>query len=118
MARTTTIRKNRRKKEKSLWIGLIEVTPKAGNGSLGNAKGAYVNVVTFATSALSFKKRVIGALSEMNMNLVEFDPPEQLRARLFAKRVDKEIIQMAETARKLDSVVFGTFHTYISEGES
>jgi hypothetical protein len=118
MARITTTQKNRRKREKSLWIGLIEVTPNAGNESLGDAKGAYVNVVTFATSALSFKRRVIRALSEMDMNLVEFDPPEQLRARLFAKRVDKEIIHMAETASKLDSVVFGTFHTYSSEDES
>jgi len=58
------------------------------------------------------------ALSDMDMILVEFDPPEQLRDRLLMKKIDKEIFRMAETARKLDSVVFGTFHTYNSEHEN
>lgn len=116
MARTTTM--NRSKSGKTLWIGLIEVAPKAGNRSLCNAKGAFVDVVTFATDALSFKRRVIRALGKMDMNLIGFDPPQQLRGRFFEKRIGKEIIQMAETARKLDSVVFGTFHTYNSECES
>jgi hypothetical protein len=104
--------------EKSLWIGLIGIMPKPGNECFGGAQGAYVNVVTFATSAQSFKRKVKLALCDMDMILVEFDPPEQLRDRLLGKNVDKEIFRMAETAKKQDSVVFGTFHMYNSEGRT
>jgi hypothetical protein len=38
------------------------------------------------------------ALCDMDMILVEFDPPERLRDRLLGKNVDKEIFRMAETA--------------------
>jgi hypothetical protein len=104
--------------EKSLWIGLIEIIPKPGNECFGGAKGAYVNVITFAVSAISFKRKVKQALNELDLILVEFDLPEQLRDRFRGKKFTKEIFQMAETAMKQDSVVFGTFHTYNSEDEN
>lgn len=114
MARTTTIQKN---SEEALWIGLVGVIPNPGNKCFGDAKGAYVNVITSATNIESYREKVKQALNELGMSLSEVENPELLSKRLSKRKAGKEILQMAETATKLNSVVFGTFHTYNNEEE-
>ncbi len=108
----------RRSTRKEIWIGLVGVTPQPGNNLLGDAKGAYVNVLASATSAAKYTTKVKGALKEIGLNLIEIDDLEPLSERLSKWTVDEEIITMAQTVRKIDSVAFGTFYEYDSEDES
>ena len=103
---------------KEIWIGLVGVTPRPGNNLIGDAKGAYVNVLASAKSASEYTDKVERALDEVGLNLIEIENPEPLAERLSKWSVDEEIMMMAETVKKIDSVVFGTFYEYDSDDEA
>ncbi len=44
-------------KTKELWIGLVEVRPLEGCEVLEDAKGAFVNIVTWASNATEIKQK-------------------------------------------------------------
>lgn len=107
---------NKRKApQKDIWIGLVGVTPQPENDLLGDAKGAYVNVLASATSASEYTDKVKRALHEAGLSLIEIENPEPLSERLSKWSVDEEIMTMAETVRRIDSVTFGTFYKYENE---
>lgn len=91
------------------------MAPRPGNNILGRAKGAYVNVLASATNAFEYTDKVKQALDEAGLNLLEIENPEPLSERLSAWTVDEEIITMAKTVRKIDSVTFGTFYKFENE---
>lgn len=97
---------------RKVWIGLVGVESHPGNDLLGDARGAYVNVVTLASSVSDYTDRVRAAVNELGLRLTEIENPEPLSRRTAKYAVNEEILTMANTARKLDSVTFGTFYPY------
>ena len=58
--------KDARSKKKAVWIGMVEVRPLDGKSEiLGDTKGAFVNIVTWASDAEEYRRNaelVIGDL--------------------------------------------------------
>jgi hypothetical protein len=105
-----------RLKEKQLWIGLVEVRPLNKEGAiLDDAKGAFVNIVTWAFDAEDYRRNaetVIGGLGGLFVSeVVAPEPVETRRAR--AVVFDEEIEDMISRAEgNSNAIIYGTFHTF------
>jgi len=104
-------------KGKQLWIGMVEV--RASNGGsdvLGTTKGAFVNVVTWASGAAEFRRHaelVMNTLGKLFViDVVDPEPVETRRARTKG-HFEEDIEDMISRARtNPDAIIYGTFHTY------
>ena len=96
----------------SLWKTLVGTLQRPGVSFLGDAKGAYVNVVASAADLADLEQKVKQALDELGLDLIEMDDAEVLPLVLSKARVSEEILKMAKTVEKLDSVTFGTFYVF------
>jgi len=95
-----------------LWKTLVGTVQRPGVSFLGEAKGAYVNVVVSAADISELEQKVKLALDELGLDLIEMDEAEVLPLALSKARVSEEVLTMAKTVRKLDSVAFGTFYVF------
>ena len=95
-----------------LWKILVGTIQRPGVSFLGEAKGAYVNVVASAADLSELEQKVKLALDELGLELIEMDDAEVLPLTLSKARISEEVITMAKTVRKLDSVAFGTFYVF------
>jgi len=101
--------------DEEVWIGRVEVVPHAGNEILGDAPGAYSNVLARASSVPEYRAKVVAALTEEGLNVVEIEDAEPLRERQTRFQVPDAILAIAEGAPK--RVVWDTFYIFESEGE-
>jgi hypothetical protein len=103
-------------KKKEVWIGLVEVRAlNGGNEILGDTKGAFVNIVTWASSAEDYKRNaetVIGDLGGLFVSDVL--TPEPVKTRRVKKVVfEEEIEDMISRAEgNPNAIIYGTFHTF------
>jgi hypothetical protein len=104
--------------KKQLWIGLVEVRPMNGKSeTLDGAKGAFVNIVTWATDAEQFKRNAELVIRELDgalcvCEVVNPEPVETRRARdrgPFEEDME-DIISRAE--RNPNAIIYGTFHLF------
>jgi hypothetical protein len=95
-----------------LWKTLVGTVQRPGVSFLGEARGAYVNVVASAADLSELQQKVKLALDELGLDLIEMDDAEVLPVVLSKARVSEEVITMAKTVRKVDSVAFGTFYVF------
>ena len=96
-----------------IWIGLAEVIPAKGSRSLDGAKGAFVNVVGWASSNTDFHTRVEEAAVSLDMQLLALEDAEPFSQRHAKWDVDELILQMVGTAQEHEKdIVFGTFHLW------
>lgn len=56
-----------------VWIGLVGVVPLNDCELLSPEEGAYVNFLTLARSDSEYRAKVIGALSDYQLTLLEFE---------------------------------------------
>jgi hypothetical protein len=101
--------------EKQLWIGLVEVRALGENKILGNTKGAFVNIVTWAFNAEDYRRNaetVIGNLG--GLFVAEVVAPEPVEARRARNVVfDEEIEDIISRAKgNPNAIIYGTFHTF------
>lgn len=104
-------------KQKQLWIGMVEVRPMNGKSEiLGDTKGAFVNIVTWASDAEQYKRNadlIIGKLGGLCVcEVVDPEPVETRRARMgghFEEDVE-EMISRAEG--NPNAIIYGTFHMF------
>ena len=103
-----------------LWKALVGAVQRGGVSFLGEAKGAYVNVVASAADLSELEQKVKLALDELGLDLIEIDDAVVLPLTLSEAHISEEVLTMAKTVRKLDSVAFGTFYVFdeTSGGES
>ena len=98
---------------RQLWIGLVEVRPLVGkNEILGDAKGAFVNIVTWATDRTEYRRNaelVIGDLGLFVAELVNADPVHVRRKTGFEEEIE-EIIARAQD--NPNAIIYGIFHTF------
>jgi len=95
-----------------VWIGVVGVVPREGCDLLSPDKGAFVNFLTLATSEPEYRAKVVGALSDYRLDLVEF---QDVRPFSRSEEPSEEILLIAaelEEARDFQHVRFATFHTF------
>jgi hypothetical protein len=76
-------------------------------------KGAYVNVVAWASSKQEFAERVKQTATELDCLLLELESIKPLEERMEESDYPEELINMQTTARRQrKDVVFGAFHIW------
>lgn len=79
-------------------------------------KGAYVNIVAWASSDEEFGNRVKGAASDLDCILLELQDVQLLDQRMEEPDYPEELIEMRATAqRQMDDIVFGDFHVWFED---
>jgi hypothetical protein len=78
-----------------------------------HGKGAYVNIVAWASSEEQFRQRVQKITPELDCILLELEHIQLLNERMEQPDYPEDLIDMRSTAeRQPADVVFGTFHTW------
>jgi hypothetical protein len=101
----------------TIWIGLVGVTPLAGNTCLEGAKGAYVNAIAQADTVEQYKEAVTASLEDLALCPFEFEDMEPFTARAAREQLEEHLLALAEEARQSAAVQFGNFHTYSEADE-
>src|SRR5438270_11338583 len=102
---------------KQLWIGMVEVRP-TGEGSeiLGEAKGAFVNIVTWASDAAGYEGNVRRLIRDLGgLHMAEVVSPEPVAARRARTKgaFEEEIEDIISRAQdNPNAIIYGTFHTF------
>jgi hypothetical protein len=100
-------------KGKQLWIGLVEVRALKGTEVLTDAKGAFVNLVTWASDAEEFSKNAELVLAKLRLFVVEIENPEPVSIRRKKAELDEEVEDMIARAQdNPNAIIYGTFHTW------
>lgn len=104
-------------KGKQLWIGLVEVRPLNGGCKfLGDARGAFVNIVTWASDAEEYRHKadvVVRHLGGLFVSeVIAPEPVEARRARTEGRFEEgiEDIISRAQA--NPNAIIYGTFHTF------
>lgn len=103
--------------EKQLWIGLVEVRALDGGSKvLDGAKGAFVNIVTWASDAQEYEhnaRLVIEHLGGLFVSEVIRPEPVETRRTKQGRRFDEDIEDMISRAEgNSNAIIYGTFHTF------
>jgi hypothetical protein len=98
---------------KAIWLGLVEVKPLPECDFLGGKAGAFVNILTWASTKQEYRKKVQLLLSDLRLRLVDIEAPEPLTKRLQRSEVDEEISELArQAAANPNAILHATFHTW------
>lgn len=93
-------------------LALWGVVPRSDCEFLSPEEGAYVNFLTLARSDSEYRTKVIGALSDYQLALLEF---ENVRPLSESDGTSEEILAIAaelEENRNPQHVRYATFHTF------
>jgi hypothetical protein len=101
-------------KPKQLWIGLVEVRPLAGCKVCDKTHGAFVNIVTWASNAYDYGRKVGALVRELRLFVVGIEDAEPVDARREREGFLEESIEdiIFEASGNPNATVYGTFHTY------
>jgi len=98
---------------KQLWIGKVEVRPFKGSTTLEDAKGAFVNIVTWAQNVEEYRRNADLVLGKLRLFVVEVENPEPVSVRREKAVFDEEIEEMIARAQdNPNAIIYGTFHTW------
>ena len=98
---------------KQLWIGLVEVRALKPTEVLGDAKGAFVNLVTWAADAAQFKSNAELVLGKLGLFVDENENPEPVSTRRKKAGFEEESEDMiARAENNPNAIIYGTFHTW------
>jgi hypothetical protein len=104
---------NKQTMEKQLWIGVVEVRPLKGSRTLEDSKGAFVNLVTWASDAEGYRCNADLVLTELGLFIVSVENPEPVWMRRQNAELDEEIEDIIARAQdNPDAIIYGTFHTW------
>jgi hypothetical protein len=104
-----------KREPRQLWIGITEVRPSSAkpNETIGHAKGAFVNIVTWASDAPEFKRNAELILDALGLIVVDVQNPEPVVVRRSKAEFDEAIKDMIDRAKSNpNAIIYGTFHTY------
>ena len=96
----------------NIWIGLVHVSSLPNNDLLGNAKGAYVNVLALANNPNDFTNKVKESIIDLGLDFIELEDAELFSERIENYEVQENIKILATEVIKSKEVRFGDFHTY------
>ena len=100
-------------KTKQLWIGLVEVRAPKPTDVLEDAKGAFVNLVTWASDADEFKRNAELVLHKLGLSVIDIENQEPVSVRKQKAELDDEIEHIVARAEdNPNAIIYGTFHTW------
>jgi hypothetical protein len=100
-------------KRKQLWIGLVEVRAAKPTEVLADTKGAFVNLVTWASGVDEFKGNAELVLRKLELSIIDIENPEPVSTRKQKADLDDEIEDMVARAEdNPNAIIYGTFHTW------
>ena len=104
-------------RRKQLWIGKVEVRPLSGGSDiLGDMKGAFVNIVTWATDAEQFRgnaELVINELGGLFVSDVHNPEPVEARRARSGGGFDEEMEDVIARAEvDPNAIIYATFHGF------
>ena len=95
----------------SIWIGLLEVSPYKNAEVLRDASGAFVNVVTWASSEVQFREKAKVVMDELKLAIMGVENAEPVANRGVLEDQDlADIVSRVENNRK--AIIYSTFHTW------
>jgi hypothetical protein len=99
---------------KQLWIGLVEARPLDGCDVLDDAKGAFVNIITWAAAADEYRRNAELVLGELQLFVVDITRPEPVELRRRREGdFEEEIEDMISRAQdNPNAIIHGTFHLW------
>lgn len=98
--------------QQKVWIGVVGVLPRPGCELLSPDKGAYINFLTFALDEKDYRAKVIGALNDYCLELIEF---EDVRPLTISDNSSGQIHSIAEELINTGDprhVRYSTFHIF------
>lgn len=104
--------------QREVWIALVGVSPKPGTDLLGSAKGAWVNVLAWASDPKEYRTAVHEALEHYGLDLIGIEDLEPLGRRLQRTVVDPHLLRLANEVTATGFARFGPFHTYEDDENS
>lgn len=98
---------------KSVWIGLVQVLSLPGSELLQTVSGAYVNVLTWASSSREFEEKANELMDYLGLKLIGVDEVEPLNRReergALGPDIEKVVAEMQDNP---ESIRYMTFHTW------
>jgi len=92
---------------------LVEVCAPKPTDVLGDAKGAFVNLVTWASDIDEFKGNAELVLHKLGLSIIDIENPEPVSMRKQRVEFDDEIEDMVARAEdNPNAIIYGTFHTW------
>lgn len=98
-----------------VWVSLVEVMPQPGNDTLGNAKGAFVNVVALAATERDYKALVEESMAEYGFSIKTYADVARLEAWQRTNRLHPELAQLANQLTSQYPIQFDEFQSYLHE---
>ena len=97
---------------KTLWIGLVGLRPRAGNDSLGDARGAFVHVLTLATDEDDYVRQMHLALDEFQFDFDQVCDVEPYSVLVEREGKNGALDQVAQKVSADGYSRFGEFFLY------
>lgn len=98
--------------EDNIWIGLAHVKSRSNNGVLGIAKGAFVNVIAYASNVDDYIDKVAVAVNDLELDFIEIEDLELLSERKTKSGLNQGLSQKAIEVSETKGLRFGNFHTF------
>jgi hypothetical protein len=97
-----------------IWIGMVEVRPTPGCELLGEARGAFVNVLAWAVDLDEYCAQSNELIAYFGLETVGIEKnAEPLANRGAEETLDKDIARIAaEVRRNPRAIMYSTFHTW------
>lgn len=94
---------------------MVEVCADSQSQILGDADGAFVNVLTWAVDSGQFKVKANDLMQHLHLRVVAIEDAEPLEIRGAHSQLDEEIGRIAdEVFTNPESIRYGTFHLWKS----
>lgn len=97
-----------------IWYGRFDVKPLPGNAILGDAKGAYVNVVALAVDQEGYVRLVKKTMREYEFEVIGYEDVERVRDR----RLHPYLDQLARNLTAEAPIQFDEFQGYLSDNDN
>ena len=98
---------------RELWIGLVEVRKGPDSEFLQGKKGAFTNVITWASTAQEFREKADKLAESLKLFVVDVEDVEPLSERQRRFVIDAKLEDIADEARQNpEAILYSTFHTY------
>ncbi len=103
---------NKKRIDKSVWVGLLHVRPSDGNTSLNGAMGAYVQTLAMASDANDYTEKVVTFSETCDFRIIEIMDVEPLTELRNRSNADADLIALGDSMSHGAAVTFYVFNTY------
>jgi hypothetical protein len=96
-----------------IWIGKLEIRPFFDSALLGDATGAFVNVLTWASNPDQFRRKCGELMDSLHMQLIAIENAEPLASRGSEAGYETEFASLVREVRlNPNAIRYSTFHTW------